>query len=688
MPLFSQRPVNVPALVALALGLGLAALTVFALWQLRADAINGHARELNVLSLALSDEIHRGLQGTEVGMHAMQLELGEGRLPTTGSEAERALRIRAELMPLVQTLWLVNHDGSMLSASDKTRAPALSSFSPDPQRLRDGEVAVSRPFVDAGTQDALVALCVRFAGAPGNAGGWILAAMPANALRGAFAVASQAPDAHMAVFRGDGVRLAGSIVATSMLDEAGRDQRLTTAKIPERRRFSDGIERLVGLHSLPRYGLTLMLTRDLDAVLASWREFARLAAIGIALILAIMAAAVYLVQRANRRHAEAEHALQTTLSRASRLESLGTLAGGVAHDFNNVLAAILGFGEMAHDSAPQGSDQARQLDNVLQATLRGKALVERILAFSRGGAHASTVFELAPVVEQVLTLLAASLPPGVVLERGFDAPDARLRGDPTQIFEAVMNLCTNAMQAMPKGGMLGVRLVRERVAASRVLSHARLSPGDYLVLRVSDQGTGITPEVMERLFEPFFTTRGTQSGTGLGLAVVHGVMAGIGGAIDVHSTPGKGACFNLYMPECSDALDAPAGSQKVTPGGAGQSILVVDDEPALVTLLEELLHGLGYAPVGYTDPVAALRVLRAAPQRFAVVITDEVMPGLSGTGLTRDLRLHAPSLPVLLISGYGGTALASRAAAAGVTRVLAKPLQRAELARVLADVLR
>lgn len=682
---FSQR--HALSLAALGLGVALAALATYVLLHLRSAAIDSQARELSVLSLALSDEIHRGLQGAEVGMHAMRLELGEGRLATTGAEAERALRIRAELMPLVQTLWLIDAEGRVLAASDNTPAPELSAFLPAPERLADDAVAVSRPFDDKTRQEPQVALCVRFSGAAGASSGWILAAIPANALRGAFSVASQAPDARMAVFRGDGVRLSGSIVATPNLDDAARAQRLATARAMELRRFSDGSERLVGVHTLPRYGLKLMLTRDVDAVLASWREFARLAATGLVLILAIMAASVYLVQRANRRHAAAEHALQATQSRASRLASLGTLAGGVAHDFNNVLAAILGYAEMAHDAAPKGSGQARHLEQVLQATLLGKALVERILAFSRGGARASAVFELAPVVEQVLALLAASLPPGVVIERGLDAPGARLRGDSTQIFEAVMNLCTNAMQATPNGGMLGVRLARERVTAPRLLSHAELAAGDYLALSVSDQGAGITPEVMERLFEPFFTTRGTQ-GTGLGLAVVHGVMTEIGGAIDVQSTPGQGARFTLYFPECSDVLDHPAALQDATPSGAGQSILVLDDEAALVALLEELLKGLGYDPAGFTDPAAALQTLRESPQRFAAVITDEVMPGTSGTQLTRELRLFAPRLPVLLISGYGGAALASRAAAAGVTRILAKPLQRAALAHALAEVMR
>jgi CheY-like chemotaxis protein len=324
----------------------------------------------------------------------------------------------------------------------------------------------------------------------------------------------------------------------------------------------------------------------------------------------------------------------------------------------------------------------------MQAALRGRALVERILAFSRGGARTSTVFELEPVVQEVLSLLTASLRPGVVLERELEAKGAQLRGDPTQVFEAVMNLCTNAMQAMPEGGMVSVRLERLRVAIPRVLSHSELANGDYLALTVADQGGGITPQVMDRLFEPFFTTRSAQSGTGLGLAVVHGVVAEFGGAIDVQSTPGHGARFTLYLPECTDAKGVPAPVPQRTLTGTGQRLLVVDDDPMLVALAEEMLKGLGYTPTGYSDPLAALAELRANPQRYAAVITDEIMPGMSGTALTAALRQQLPELPVLLISGYGGALLASRGTAAGVTRVLAKPLKRAEVAQALADLLR
>jgi signal transduction histidine kinase len=536
--------------------------------------------------------------------------------------------------------------------------------------------------------NALVPLAVRFVGAPGLPSGWILAAIPAATLLGAFSAAVPAADARMAVFRSDGVRLAGANMATPTAEEAAAARGLSGRPTIAVRTFSDGSENLVARHDVPRYGIGVVVSRDLRSVLDGWREAAELTAAAFVALLAVMAGAVHLVQRADTRRAAAQHALQVQLSRASKLESLGTLAGGVAHDFNNVLAGIVGYGEMAQDAALPGSDQARHLEKVLRAALRGKALVERILAFSRGGARVSVVFELEPVVEEVLTLLAASLRPGVVLERQLTAHGARLRGDPTQAFEAVMNLCTNAMQAMPGGGMLRVHVERVHATEPRVLSHSRLAAADYVVLTVSDQGVGITPEVMEHLFEPFFTTRSAQSGTGLGLAVVHGVVAEFGGAIDVDSIPGQGARFTLYFPACSEALAAPANARDAARPGAGQRLLVVDDEPELVDVAVEMLAGLGYSPEGTTAPQVALKLLHEDPHRYAAVITDEVMPEMSGTRLTQHLREFAPALPVLLVSGYGGAWLAQRAAAAGVTRLLAKPLRRADLARALADALR
>jgi CheY-like chemotaxis protein len=249
--------------------------------------------------------------------------------------------------------------------------------------------------------------------------------------------------------------------------------------------------------------------------------------------------------------------------------------------------------------------------------------------------------------------------------------------------------------------------MRATVSEARVLSHSVLATGQYLALSVSDQGPGISPDVMERLFEPFFTTRASQRGTGLGLAVVHGVVNEFGGAIDVTNLQPHGARFTLYLPECTDAQALQLAGRAAAPGGldaasatpgdpavisapaAGDrpELLVVDDEPALVALADELLTALGYRAACYADPAAALQALRDEPARYAALLTDEVMPGLTGTQLTQAAHQFAPGLPVLLISAYGGAALAARARQAGVTRVLAKPLQRGDLAQALRELL-
>ncbi len=684
-----------PALPRIWLVAGLAALsliivTAASLWHLRREALTSQARELSVLSLALTDELGRGLESVEIGLQAVRLELRIGELlPEFGEIVGN--RYPHELkLPLASQLWIIDRQGRLLAASSPALAPDPSSFLPGLTSLSDTDTALSLPFPNMTSGEPSVALAVRYNDHEGALGGWLIAALPVEALRGAFSKASPTADARMAVFRADGVRLAGSLLHLPDIGVAETLQPPGPERHHDVRLLSDGRERLIAERTLPRLGLTLVLTRDVEAALEPWRDVALFASSGVMLLLAGLAAAAHRIARAEQRRQDSQAALQTQLSRTNRLESLGTLAGGVAHDFNNVLAAVLGYAEMARQGAVDGSRQARQLDQVLRAALRGKSLVERILSFSRSGARSATVFEVQPIIDEVLGLLAASLRHGVVLESRFEAPGLRLRGDPTQVFEAVMNLCTNAMQAMPDGGTLAVSTGRRTLREPQAVSHGQLEPGDYLALSVADEGEGIAAEVMDHLFEPFFTTRREHAGTGLGLAVVHGVVAEFGGAIDVQSTPGApraGARFTLYLPESHDALVLEAATSADTPTGRGQTLMIVDDEPALVELAEELLAELGYEPIGYTDPKAALTALRDEPGRYDALLTDEVMPAMTGTQLTEALRAFAPQLPVLLISGYGGPQLAARAAAVGVTRVLAKPLQRAELAQALDQLL-
>jgi signal transduction histidine kinase/CheY-like chemotaxis protein len=674
-PPSAQRP-HPAVLVVLALATLMTMAVVVTLWHLRRDTLAIEMRSLQTLASASADELERGLQGVLLALQATRDDLREARLQPQPASEEAAAQLhrRASLIPLLRTLWIVDRSGRVLAASTPAAVPAVEAFHP---AARDGEAdaaRVSEPYADLASHETSVAVALRFVGPDGAFGGWVVAQLPAGGLLGAFPAAEPAPDTRLAIYRRDGVRLAGEPAPP------------------------DGSERLAARRRIEALSFELVMTRDVDAVLARWRELARIAGATSSGVLLIVAALLWRMLRAERSRRLAQQQLQERmehsrrlehkLARTQKLDALGTLAGGVAHDFNNILAAVAGFGDMARQAAGEGSQQARHLDRVLEAAERGKAVVERILTFSRGGLRPATVFSVQPVVEQVLGLLAASAGERLLIERDIALqPPLLVRGDATGLFEAVTNLCTNAMQAMPEGGVLRVSVRACRFDAEHWTSHGRMDAGDCVAIDVADTGRGIAPEIMERLFEPFFTTRG-QAGTGLGLAVVHGVVAEFGGAVDVRSRPDEGSTFCLLLPRVQGvpAADAPAGAAGGTltvPPGRGQRVLVVDDEPALVALAEEWIAAMGYEPVGFSDARLALAELQADAGRFDLLLTDEVMPGLSGTALAQQARRLRADLPVLLTSGYGGPDLLRRAAAAGVGQVLAKPLGSRELQQAI-----
>ena len=690
LPRVRRLPLPRLAVIVLALALALALLVFAGLWRLRQNALDIQTRELGLLSLALTDEVDRGLQGAQEALQAIRGEVEQGQIDKSGPRSTAALQRLTDMVPLFGKLWIVNSQGQVLGASSPMAPPALQLFG---SLLQDADrygIAVSRPFGNTPNThggNTLVALAIRFEDPARHSAGWILAGVSAARLLGPFSMATASPDARMAVYRSDGALLTGSLGHVSGLSEEEVAQRLDRPEEVAVHAFPDGSTRMASLHALQRYGLKVVLTRDLTTVLQGWHEASQLAYGLAALVWLVVSGSLYLVRRANAKRTQAQFALQAQVKRASKLESLGTMAGGIAHDFNNILAAIVGYAEMAQDAAAPQSAQERQLGRVLQAALRGKKLVERILEFGRGGARASVNFEIESVVQEVLSMLAVSLKPGILIERRMQATGARVHGDPTQVFEAVMNLCANAMQAMPAGGNLVVALTRTVVAERRVLSHSQLPPGRYIAIAVSDQGAGISNDTMEHLFEPFFTTKSAQSGTGLGLAVVHGVMAELHGAIDVRSQAGEGSCFTLYIPEALGAAHLEVGKPEAQAVRSNHEILVVDDEQALVDLTLQELSALGYLPIGYTDPQQALRAVQHSPQRFSALVTDEVMPDMTGTQLAMQVLQVAPRMPVLLVSGYGGALLAQRALAAGVARVLTKPVPRAELSQAMAGLL-
>jgi PAS domain S-box-containing protein len=379
--------------------------------------------------------------------------------------------------------------------------------------------------------------------------------------------------------------------------------------------------------------------------------------------------------------------LEAQLRQSQKMEAIGTLAGGIAHDFNNILGAILGYGELAQQQSAQGSALRRYLDNVMHAAERAKALVDRILGFSRSGLGERVPVSVQSVIEETLELLAASLPPGVRLQKRLAAGNAAVIGDATHLHQVAMNLCTNALHAMERGGVLGVVLELVDLRERRSLSRGTLAPGPYVRLCVSDTGTGIRPAVLDRMFDPFFTTKGVGEGTGLGLSLVHGIVTELGGAIDVATDTGKGTTFEIWLPIAGEAGKPSAAARRELPRGSGETVMIVDDERQLVALAEEMLAELGYEPVGFDSSSAALQAFHAEPLRFDLVLTDEAMPDLMGTELASQMRRLRATVPIVLMSGHGGPELAKRAAAIGVNEVLRKPLQRRDLAESLARVL-
>jgi PAS domain S-box-containing protein len=385
--------------------------------------------------------------------------------------------------------------------------------------------------------------------------------------------------------------------------------------------------------------------------------------------------------------ADKEH-LEAQLRQSQKMEAIGTLAGGIAHDFNNILGAILGYGELAQEHAVQGSALRRYVDNVMHAAGRAKVLVDRILGFSRSGLGERVHVHIQSVIEETLELIAASLPANIRLEKQLDAGDAALIGDSTHLHQVAMNLCTNAVHAMEHGGTLTVLLERIRLVEGRSLSRGALSPGTYARLTIKDTGGGIPPAALERIFDPFFTTKDVGEGTGLGLSLVHGIVTDLGGAIDVKTGAGTGTSFAIWLPIAAEDGKPAVETVRALPRGHGETVMIVDDEPMLVALAEEMLAELDYEPVGFDSSHAALQAFRAEPRRFDLVLTDEAMPDLVGIELAREIRRIRPDIPIILMSGHGGVPLANRAAGIGVNEVLRKPLQRGDLAESFARNLR
>ena len=384
--------------------------------------------------------------------------------------------------------------------------------------------------------------------------------------------------------------------------------------------------------------------------------------------------------------AEEERArLEAQLKQAEKMEAVGRLAGGIAHDFNNILGAILGYGELAQTRAAADPTMKRYVDTIMNAGNRAKSLVTQILSYSRAEGSAKIAVVVSPIAAEVCDLLSGSTPGQIHVRFESRSEDATVLGDPTRFHQLLMNLATNAMQAMPDGGTLSITVEARDLGAALKLRAAEVPAGHYAVVTVGDTGHGIKPELIDRIFEPFFTTKPAGRGTGLGLALVHTIVQEHAGYIDVTSTVGKGTTFTVYLPLTTQAPEPEVSGEASR--GRGEVVLAVDDETAVLEALEEMLAALGYEPVGYSSSRAALEAFEADPKRFDAVVSDEVMPGLTGTQLAVEVRKLRPGIPVVIATGFGGPGFEMRALAAGVNRVLRKPYRMSDIGDALTAVL-
>ena len=371
---------------------------------------------------------------------------------------------------------------------------------------------------------------------------------------------------------------------------------------------------------------------------------------------------------------------------SSRMEAIGTLAGGIAHDFNNILTAILGYTELGLASVPKGSRTQRNLQEVLTAGHRAKHLVLQILAFSRQSGQGKRPTPIHMVIHETLKLLRATVPSTIEIRHSL-MTEASVLADSTQLHQVVINLCTNAEYAMREtGGLLEIILEDFDVAEDTARSVSGLQIGPHVRLTIQDNGTGMSSDVLERMFDPFFTTKPIGEGSGMGLAVVHGIVANHGGALMVDSLGGKGTKIEVYLPTVPAPDWDGSGDQRPIPLGK-ETILFVDDEETIVRLGKELLSRLGYTVEVQTNSQEALNVFRHDPQRFDLVITDQTMPGLTGEALSRELLRIRPELPIILCTGFSHIMTAEKAKALGIQAYLMKPLAIRDLAPIVRHVL-
>ncbi len=389
----------------------------------------------------------------------------------------------------------------------------------------------------------------------------------------------------------------------------------------------------------------------------------------------------------HKRAQEEKAKLEAALQQARKMEALGTLAGGIAHEFNNILWIIIGNTELALYEIPKNDEARQSLEEVLKACMHAEAVVKQILVFSRQTQAEKRPVQIAEVVEEGLSLLRASLPTTIEIRKKIASPSGAIVGDPTQIHQMLINLCTNAAHAMrEEGGVLEVSVVDMELDADSLAQYPDLTPGSYVTLSVSDTGHGIDPEIMERIFDPYFTTKGLAEVTGMGLTVIHEIVKNHEGVIAVQSEQGKGTSFHVFLPRVESAVLPKSKIAEPFPRGH-ERILFVDDEKAVVEMGKKTLERLGYEVITTTSSAQALDTFRADHAKLDLVITDQTMPNMTGGMLAKEMVSIRPDIPIILCTGYSELMTKKKAEELGIQAFLMKPLETRDLATTIRRVL-
>ena len=674
-------------------GLALIAMIILAeghgAWLDRRETLADNEHAQKALVRLLEEQAARMIQETDVVLsdYGQWVASAEGRQATPEQLRER-LQTDVMRLPFVASASLAGVNGRVFATT--RNADPGSEVVEIPATALTNTLYIGAPFVGPLDGKKTFAVSRRIVAPNGGFTCVVAAHVAFDYLTTFYSNVDLSPDTSIRLLRDDGVEL-----TSYMGDDATQPDKSTATRVvvpPLEQgekltyRVSGGHEEVAAIHRVEGYPLVVEVTRPLNSVLREWADDQTGVAIRMFVLVALAAALAWALRTALIRQArqEQEHRrLERDLEIAHRMDALGFLAASVAHDFNNVLSAIVGYAELARQSVSAESSGLASMDRLLAATERARELIRRVLTFDPKRSIEYAPLALKPILEEVAQQIEATLPPTMTLRTtGLELP-AFVCGDSTEIHQVVMNLCTNAVHAMPTGGRLEIELSRAEFTEVRTVTVGRVMPGSWCCVTIADSGVGLTSEQIGSIFEPFYSIRGSEQGTGIGLTVVSNIMTRMRGALDVQSSVGKGTRICVYWPSAS--ADTAAAEMPIVAGtsGHGETVMVVDDEPELVSLTEEVLASLGYEPVGFTGSRAALRAFRAQPQRFDALVTDQRMQELDGCALAKRIHKIDARLPIIMVTGYRDVDTMQRARDAGIVEILDKPLNTQTLAAAL-----